>query len=62
MYKIYGRSSSSLPSPKKKTRQGKGTYSKTAPAGGETFHENKRAGSTPSKFRRRRKAYRGQGK
>jgi hypothetical protein len=52
------------PSPKKKTRQGNGVYTKEPHSGGETFHENSmtRAGSTPSKFRRRKKPYRGQGR
>ena len=46
----------------KKTTQGNGTYSKKPHAGGETFHNNKTAGSTPSKSRRRKKPYRGQGR
>ena len=63
MSKIYG-NKNRPPSPKKTTRQGSGTYTKKAHAGGETFHENvhTRVGSTPSKFRRRKKPYRGQGK
>ena len=47
---------------RKKTRQGNGKFSKTARSGGETFFGNKRSGSTPSKFRRKKKPYRGQGK
>ncbi len=46
----------------KKTSQGSGTYSRTPHAGGETFYEVTRAGSTPSKARRRKKPYRGQGR
>jgi len=49
-------------SPKKKTTVGNGLYSKKPAAGGETFHEGKRAGTRPSKARRRRKPYRGQGR
>ena len=47
---------------KKTTRQGSGKYTKASSAGGETYHNNVRAGSTPSKTRRRRKPYRGQGR
>ena len=47
---------------RKKTRQGNGKFSKAAGAGGETFVENRRSGSAPSKFRRKKKPYRGQGK
>jgi hypothetical protein len=63
MSRIYG-SKTRPPSPKKKTRQGSGIYTKKAHAGGETFYEStqNRAGSTPSKFRRRKKPYRGQGR
>ena len=46
----------------KKTSQGSGTYSRKPHSGGETFHNNRKAGSTPSKARRRRKPYRGQGR
>ena len=46
----------------KKTSQGSGTYSRTPHSGGETFHSGQRAGSTPSKARRRKKPYRGQGR
>jgi len=46
----------------KKTTQGSGKYSKKPSAGGETFHNGHRAGSVPSKARRRRKPYRGQGR
>jgi len=45
----------------KKTSQGNGTYSRTPHVGGETFYGGARAGSTPSKARRRKKPYRGQG-
>ncbi len=46
----------------KKTRQGNGLFSKTPHGGGETFHNNHRAGSRPSRARRRKKPYRGQGR
>ena len=46
----------------KKTRQGKGLYSKKTHSGGETFHEGVRAGSAPSKTHRKKKPYRGQGR
>ena len=46
----------------KKTSQGNGTYSRTPHSGGETFHNGYRAGSVPSKARRRKKPYRGQGR
>ena len=47
---------------RKKTRQGSGTYSKRAHGGGETFFDNHRSGSPPTKARRRKKPYKGQGK
>ena len=47
---------------KKKTSQGSGTYSRAPHAGGETFYDDHRAGSTPSRARRRKKPYRGQGR
>ena len=47
---------------RKKTRQGNGKFSKAANAGGEVFFGSTRIGSSPSKFRRRKKPYRGQGK
>ena len=47
---------------KKKTRQGKGLYSKKTHSGGETFHGGARAGSAPSKTHRKKKPYRRQGK
>jgi hypothetical protein len=50
-----------LSSPNKKTTIGDGTYSKKPHAGGETFY-GQRAGSTPSKSRRRKKPYKGQGR
>ena len=46
----------------KKTSQGNGTYSRKPHSGGETFHNNHKSGSTPSKARRRKKPYRGQGR
>jgi len=49
------------PSPKKKTKIGNGTYTRKPHSGGETFH-SQRAGTTPSKARRRKKPYRGQGR
>ena len=47
---------------KKKTSQGNGIYSRKPHAGGETFYDGTRAGSTPSRARRRKKPYRGQGR
>tara|TARA_Y100000034_G_scaffold25369_1_gene29871 strand:+ start:52 stop:219 length:168 start_codon:yes stop_codon:yes gene_type:complete len=47
---------------KKKTRQGAGAYTKKTAPGGETFHNNHRSGTPPSKSHRRKKPYRGQGK
>jgi hypothetical protein len=47
---------------KKKTGQGNGTYTKETSSGGETFYDNVRAGSPPSRAHRRRKPYKGQGK
>ncbi len=49
-------------SPKKKTTIGNGVYTKKPSRGGETFHDNQRAGSTPSRARRKGKPYRGQGR
>ena len=46
----------------KKTSQGNGTYTKKPHAGGENFHDGWRSGSTPSRSRRNKKPYRGQGK
>ena len=46
---------------KKKTRQGNGKFSKRPNAGGERFLNGSRTGSTPSKFRRKKKPTRGQG-
>ena len=51
-----------LPTKKKKTRIGDGKFTKKTRAGGETFYNNHRAGSSPNRFRRRKKTYRGQGK
>jgi hypothetical protein len=53
---------SKVASLKKKTVQGNGVHTKHANAGGETFHDNQRAGSPPSARRRRGKRYRGQGR
>jgi len=47
---------------KKTTRQGSGKFSKTPKAGGERFLEGYRQGSPPSKFRRKKKPGRGQGR
>ena len=49
-------------SPKKKTTIGRGTYTKRPHSGGETFHGGQRSGSTPSRARRRKKPYKGQGR
>ena len=46
----------------KKTTQGNGTFSKTNCSGGETFIDGHRAGTPPSRSRRRQKTYRGQGR
>ena len=62
MSSIYGKTSSRLPSAKKKTIQGQGSHTKTSHSGGETFHENRRAGSPPGPRHQRKKPYRGQGK
>tara|TARA_R110002074_G_scaffold116057_1_gene247200 strand:+ start:110 stop:289 length:180 start_codon:yes stop_codon:yes gene_type:complete len=47
---------------KKKTRQGDGKYTKKASAGGERYLQGFREGSPPSKFRRKNKPSRGQGR
>jgi len=47
---------------RKKTRQGGGKFSKTPNSGGEAFLDGHRSGTPPSKFRTKKKAYRGQGK
>jgi len=49
-------------SPKKKTTIGAGIYTKKPHSGGETFYGDTRSGSTPSRARRRKKPYRGQGR
>ena len=54
--------SNPVASPKKKTRQGQGLFSKKSHAGGETFINGHRSGSPPSKFRHRRTPRRGQGR
>ena len=46
----------------KKTSQGNGVYTRSPHSGGETFYNNHRAGTTPSRARRRKKPYRGQGR
>ena len=46
----------------KKTSQGNGTFSRTNHAGGESFVTGHRSGSPPSRSRRRKKTYRGQGR
>ena len=51
-----------LPASKKKTVQGSGAYTKKSHSGGETFHENNRAGSPPGARRGQRKPYKGQGR
>ena len=53
---------SKSPIPKKKTRQGQGLFSKKSPPGGENFLNGHRSGSPPSKFRRKGKPRRGQGR
>ena len=60
MSKIRGSISSSKS--KKKTVQGSGTYTRSTNSGGETFNNNVRSGSPPSKSHRRKKPYRGQGR
>lgn len=57
-----GKGTSSLYKKKKTTRQGNGKYSKTPNSGGESFIGGVRSGSPPSKFRRKKKRYRGQGR
>ena len=47
---------------KKKTSQGNGVYSRKPHSGGETFHNGHKAGTTPSRARRKKKPYRGQGR
>ena len=47
---------------KKKTTIGRGVYSKKSHSGGEKFHGGHRAGTSPPKAHRRKKAYRGQGR
>tara|TARA_R100000152_G_C6725595_1_gene150906 strand:+ start:730 stop:900 length:171 start_codon:yes stop_codon:yes gene_type:complete len=49
-------------SKKKKTRQGKGKFSKKTRPGGESFLGSARRGSPPSKAHSKRKPSRGQGK
>ena len=49
-------------SPSKKTTVGNGIYTKKPHSGGETFYDNHRQGSTPSRARRKGKPYRGQGR
>ena len=61
MARINKRTSKSTYTPKK-TSQGGGIYTRKPHSGGETFHAGHRAGSIPSKARRRSKPYRGQGR
>ena len=61
MSRFYG-GGSVLPTNKKKTAQGSGTYTKRSHSGGETFHEGRRSGSPPGARHRRKKPSRGQGK
>tara|TARA_R100001594_G_scaffold135085_1_gene176594 strand:+ start:3711 stop:3881 length:171 start_codon:yes stop_codon:yes gene_type:complete len=49
-------------SKKKKTRQGKGNFSKKTQSGGESFLNGVRRDSPPGKSHRKKKPYRGQGK
>ena len=51
-----------IAAPKKTTRQGSGKNTKKPARGGESFINGERSGSPPSKFRRKKKPYRGQGK
>ena len=61
MSRFYGKGST-LPTNKKKTVQGSGTYTKKSHSGGETFHEGKRSGSRPGARHQKKKPYRGQGR
>jgi|TARA_R110001592_G_scaffold220523_2_gene475174 hypothetical protein len=45
----------------KKTKQGRGRFTKKPAAGGENFLQGYRSGSPPSKARSKKKPYRGQG-
>ena len=47
---------------RKKTVQGNGLFTKGTNRGGESFNNNVRSGSPPSKRHRRKKPYRGQGR
>jgi hypothetical protein len=49
-------------SPKKKTKQGSGKFTKTPSQGGEKFIQGYKEGSPPSKARRKKKPYKGQGR
>jgi len=60
MSRFYG-STSVLPTNKKKTSQGAGSYTKKSHSGGEAFHNGQRTGSPPGASHRRRKPSRGQG-
>ena len=46
----------------KKTRQGRGPFSKKTNSGGEAHTNGQRRGSPPNKFHRKKKPYRGQGR
>jgi|TARA_R110000824_G_scaffold229785_1_gene417419 hypothetical protein len=48
--------------PKKKTKQGNGRFTKSPSKGGERFLAGLREGSPPTRARRKKKPYRGQGK
>jgi len=61
MAKAKGRSNIDISTPKK-TSQGNGRFTKTPAAGGESFSKGKRSGTPPSKARRHRKPYKGQGR
>ena len=47
---------------KKKTAQGSGTFTRDPAAGGERYTQGFREGTPPSKARRRKKPYKGQGR
>jgi len=49
-------------SPKKKTKQGSGKFTKAPSQGGEKFIQGCREGSPPSAARRKKKPYKGQGR
>ena len=57
-----GGTGTTLPNKKKTTRQGAGRFTKKPKAGGEVFYGVTSAGTPPSKARRNKKPYRGQGR